>query len=55
MGLGGCVLWGSDYPHFDCTYPGALAAADKGLAQLDPAVRAAVLRDNPARFAHLDV
>ena len=54
MGLSGCVLWGSDYPHFDCTYPGALTAADKGLAQLDPAVRTAVLRDNPARFARLD-
>ena len=54
MGLSGCVLWGSDYPHFDCTYPGALTAADKGLAQLDPAVRTAVLRDNPARFAALD-
>jgi uncharacterized protein len=54
MGLAGCVLWGSDYPHFDCTYPGALAAADKGLDQFEPPVRDAVLRDNPARFARLD-
>jgi predicted TIM-barrel fold metal-dependent hydrolase len=53
MGLAGCVLWGSDYPHFDCTYPGALAAADKGLDQFDPAVRTLVLHDNPGRFARL--
>ena len=54
MGLEGCVLWGSDYPHFDCVYPGALAEADKGLASLDQRVRKAVLHDNPARFAALD-
>jgi hypothetical protein len=35
-------------------YPGALGEADKGLSQLDPRVRTAVLRDNPARFAKLD-
>jgi uncharacterized protein len=54
MGLEGCVLWGSDYPHFDCVYPGALGEADKGLASLDQRVRKAVLHDNPARFAALD-
>jgi uncharacterized protein len=54
MGLDGCVLWGSDYPHFDCVYPGALGEADKGLSQLDPRLRTAVLRDNPRRFARLD-
>ena len=45
---------GSDYPHFDCVYPGALGEADKGLASLDQRARKAVLHDNPARFAALD-
>jgi hypothetical protein len=54
MGLEGGVLWGSDYPHFDCVYPRALGEADKGLASLDQRVRKAVVHDNPARFAALD-
>ena len=53
MGLEGCVLWGSDYPHFDCVYPGARAEAEKGLAQLDGRVSRAVLHDNPIRFARM--
>ena len=24
LGVERNVLWGSDYPHFDCTYPGVL-------------------------------
>lgn len=45
-----CVLWGSDYPHFDCRYPGALDAAAASFAAAGEAVRDAILRDNPARF-----
>ena len=54
MGLEGCVLWGSDYPHFDCVYPGALQEAEKGLAQFDDQVARAILHDNPIRFGRLD-
>jgi predicted TIM-barrel fold metal-dependent hydrolase len=53
LGLERCVLWGSDYPHFDCVYPGARAEADHGLAGFDERVRAAILHDNPVRFARL--
>lgn len=53
MGLGRCVLWGSDYPHFDCVYPGAVSAAEKALAHFDPAVIQAVFHDNPIRFARV--
>ena len=53
MGLEGCVVWGSDYPHFDCVYPGARAEAEKGLSQLDSRIAPAVLHDNPVRFARL--
>ena len=29
MGLAHTVVWGSDYPHYDCTFPGALAELDE--------------------------
>jgi predicted TIM-barrel fold metal-dependent hydrolase len=32
MGLARSVLWGSDYPHYDCTYPGSLAKLDAAFA-----------------------
>lgn len=51
LGLGHTVVWGSDYPHYDCTYPGALAELDETLAALDrPGLRHAVLEANPRRW-----
>jgi uncharacterized protein len=35
MGLEGCVLWATDYPHFDCTYPGAVTELEEKLAPID--------------------
>jgi hypothetical protein len=34
-------------------YPGARGEADEGLAGFDERVRAAILHDNPIRFARL--
>ena len=36
MGVEGCVFWGADYPHYDCTYPGAVKELEENLAPLDP-------------------
>lgn len=54
LGLAHTVVWGSDYPHYDCTYPGALAELDETLGQLgQPDLRRAVLHDNARRFLGL--
>ncbi len=55
LGLAHTVVWGSDYPHYDCTYPGALAELDEtferiGLTELRPEV----LYTNARRFMGLD-
>lgn len=54
MGLAHTVVWGSDYPHYDCTYPGALAELDEtfnviGLNDL----RTEVIYTNARRFMGL--
>lgn len=55
LGLAHTVVWGSDYPHYDCTYPGALAELDETFARLDePGLRDAVLEANPRRWLGLD-
>jgi predicted TIM-barrel fold metal-dependent hydrolase len=54
MGLAHCVVWGSDYPHYDCTYPGALKELDatfEGLGRR--AERDRVVYDNARRFMGL--
>ena len=54
LGLGHTVVWGSDYPHYDCTFPGALAEVDATLSALDaPGLRAEVLERNPRRWLGL--
>jgi predicted TIM-barrel fold metal-dependent hydrolase len=53
LGLESTVLWGSDFPHFDCTYPGALAEFDEALSKAGLADhRDAVLNTNPRRFVN---
>jgi predicted TIM-barrel fold metal-dependent hydrolase len=54
LGLGHTVVWGSDYPHYDCTYPGALAELDETFDALGkPELRAQVLNENPRRLLGL--
>jgi predicted TIM-barrel fold metal-dependent hydrolase len=48
--LAGCVLWGSDYPHFDTTYPGAVEAARATFEAVGPELVARVVDANPRRF-----
>ncbi len=49
-----CVLWGSDYPHYDCIYPGAYKGLLESCAGIDASVVTAVTHDNPRRFMALD-
>ncbi len=44
------ILFETDFPHPTCLYPDSLAAAEGGLARLDPAVRRKVLQDNAAQL-----
>ncbi len=49
-GLGDNILWGADYPHFDCLYPGALNELREKLAAFPDEVGDKLLRTNPARY-----
>ncbi len=55
--LGHCVLWGSDYPHFDSTYPGAYTEAAETFSAAAAATGADVQQQvvvaNPQRFMGL--
>jgi len=53
-GLDRCVLWGSDYPHYDCIYPGAYKGLLASCEGIHPDVIARVTLDNPRRFMALD-
>jgi predicted TIM-barrel fold metal-dependent hydrolase len=47
------VVWGSDYPHHDATFPGAVAALQRTIAPLGPAEKALVLGRNAANLYRL--
>jgi predicted TIM-barrel fold metal-dependent hydrolase len=47
------IVWGSDYPHHDATFPGAVAALRRTLAPLDEASRARILGENAAELYRL--
>jgi predicted TIM-barrel fold metal-dependent hydrolase len=53
-GLGENILWGADYPHFDCLYPGALNELREKLEKFPPQVGDRLLRTNPARFYNVE-
>jgi uncharacterized protein len=47
------VVWGSDYPHHDATFPGAVAALRRNISSLGPVERAKVLGANAAALYRL--
>ena len=49
-GLGRNILWGADYPHFDCLYPGALNELREKLESFPEDVADRLLRLNPGEF-----
>jgi predicted TIM-barrel fold metal-dependent hydrolase len=46
-------VWGSDYPHADSTFPGALDALRATIAPLDAAQQERILRANAAALYQL--
>jgi uncharacterized protein len=42
------IVWGSDYPHHDATFPGAVKALRRTIAPLSPDARARILGANAA-------
>jgi predicted TIM-barrel fold metal-dependent hydrolase len=54
MGLAHTVVWGSDYPHYDCTYPESLAELEATFDHLDrPDPFETVTYTNARRFMGL--
>ena len=58
--LAHCILWGSDYPHFDSTYPGAYEEASRTFEAAGAGVAEQIVHRNPARYmglikSHVDV
>ncbi len=55
MGLAHTVVWGSDYPHYDCTFPGALGELEETFAKIGrPELFTEVTYTNARRFMGLD-
>ena len=49
----GHMMWASDYPHPDSTWPDSVAILDKEMATLDPAMRQKITHDNAKAFYNL--
>jgi uncharacterized protein len=47
------IVWGSDYPHHDATFPGAVDTLRKNLDGLSPAVQSQILGHNAAELYRL--
>ena len=50
LGLDTRIFWGADYPHYDCTYPGAVADLNQHLAPLGTDLADKVRWRNAAEF-----
>ena len=49
LGVGEYLMWASDYPHYDCVFPGAVEELREHCAQLTPSAREMVMGGNAAR------
>lgn len=52
-GLERCILWGSDYPHFDSTYPGAYVEAQQTFDEAGASIAETIVHENPKRYIAL--
>lgn len=50
-----CLMWGSDYPHSESTFPRSREVLDEILADVPEAERAKIVCDNTARLYGFDV
>ena len=53
MLLEGHMMWASDYPHPDSTWPHSRAVLEREMAHLDAAMRRKITRDNARAFDDL--
>lgn len=53
MGLEDCVIWGSDYPHFDCTFPGVVDEVKEACAALSQQAQQKIIGENTKRLYNL--
>ncbi len=49
------VMWASDYPHQDSTFPHSREAVDRMFAATDPAIKRKITAENAARLYHFPV
>jgi predicted TIM-barrel fold metal-dependent hydrolase len=49
------VMWGSDFPHTDSTWPNSRAVIDKNLSGVDRGVADRILHDNAARLYSIGI
>jgi predicted TIM-barrel fold metal-dependent hydrolase len=49
------VMWGSDFPHTDSTWPNSQAVLDKNLAGVEDAITSRVLHDTAAELYRIPV
>jgi predicted TIM-barrel fold metal-dependent hydrolase len=54
LGFDRNILWGSDFPHFDCTYPGVVKQIEAAVKVLPAAARYNIMTANPERFYRLE-
>jgi predicted TIM-barrel fold metal-dependent hydrolase len=50
----GHIMWGSDYPHPDSTWPFSKEIIEKDTVNLDPQIKRKVLRENAAALYGLN-
>ncbi len=50
LGVEDCIVWGSDYPHFDCTFPGVLQEVHQSVAALSKRAQQKIIGKNAARL-----
>ncbi len=53
LGAERTILWGSDFPHFDCTYPGLVREVERACAGLSEHAWTNIREENAARFYNL--
>jgi predicted TIM-barrel fold metal-dependent hydrolase len=49
LGTENVLMWASDYPHFDCTFPGVVDELREGCAVLPEGTQRKIMGENAAR------
>jgi predicted TIM-barrel fold metal-dependent hydrolase len=50
LGLEDCIVWGSDYPHFDYTFPGVLQEVKDSVAEVSARAQQKIIGENAGRL-----